>query len=163
MPENPSPESSEVAEIRSIPELLGEPDSILERAIRDRGDTPVFEEPDLDLPDDGGCYTQKKLGFSASVEIDGTIGTLFLYSEGHHGFHQFVEAPPEGLTFACSQGKARELLGEPSQSGGPVRSLIPGDLIYWDRWDRGRGAIHCEYPENRESIRMITLMVSHPD
>jgi len=161
MPKDPGDESNEAPGIRPIPELLGEPASKLEKAIRDRGDTPVFEEPDRELPDDGGSYIQKKLGLCAALEIDGTIGTLFFYSAGHHGFSQFAEALPHELSFAFSQSKAREILGEPNRSGGPVRSLIPGDLIYWDRWDYGRSSIHCEYPEDRESIRMITLM-AHP-
>jgi hypothetical protein len=64
---------------------------------------------------------------------------------------------PEGLDFAQGRAAARAALGEPTRSGGPVRSVTGPAVFFWDRWERPTYIIHLQYPEDCQAIEMITL------
>ena len=96
-------------------------------------------------------------GFSLLINALGIITTLHVYTQPEGEYAAYPYELPLGATASMSQAEARALLCPPSKSGGPVQSLPPRPVTYWDLWEFGDHSLHFEYPEDRLSIRLVTL------
>ena len=139
--------------------MLGLPirDSELRNLMEYFEEKPKSSEPDPEL--DGRYYIEFPLsGFSLLVSGTGITDTVHIYTRSSIEYHAFSDALPFGLTPTTTQTETRKLFGPPSLSGGPIREILPPNLvIYWDRWDYDGHSFHLQYSEHRNSIELITL------
>ncbi len=104
-------------------------------------------------------------GFSLLLTGKDIVDTIHIHTRATGLYHAFHDELPFGLTADTTQAQARELFGPPTSSGGPVSAvLISLPTVYWDRWNHPHYSFHLEYPERRDSIRLITLSaLSRPE
>ena len=97
-------------------------------------------------------------GIEIVADLNRTVSTIFLHSEGADGYHEFSGTTPERLSFEDSQATVRRRLGPPNDCGGG--EVIPGfgKVPIWDRYDRGEYFLHVEYGDGESSIRLLSIM-----
>lgn len=86
------------------------------------------------------------------------VKTIHLFGAGQPDYACYPYALPAGLSFARGRDAARALLGQPTVSGGPVEAIIGNSIRYWDRWDLPQLSLHLRYPEDLQSIELVTLI-----
>jgi hypothetical protein len=147
-----------MSEKEVLPELLGMnlKDVANSKYVRSFG--PV---PEIRVIDNRSYLSLLTAGISFTANADGRVGALFLHSEGHEQFHQFMSDMPDGLAFSDSRSKVRSKFGQPSESGGGQVDRITGKIPYWDLFDRKSYFIHVEYSDGQDKVILITLI--HPN
>ena len=99
-----------------------------------------------------------QLGLQVSFDEEQKINTIFVFAEGVQGYQAYPYALPEGLSFNMSRDEAIAVLGQPTETGGPVEGVLDRKIAFWDRWDNETFSLHLRYPEDKDSIMMLTLM-----
>ena len=119
---------------------------------------PLLVGSKTDLIDDRLHLQMPVHGMELIADLDRTVSTIFLYSEGTDGYHEFSGTIPEGINFEDSQVAIRRRLGPPSDCGGG--DVIPGfgKARRWDRYDRAGYFLHVEYVDGGSSIRLLSMM-----
>lgn len=97
-------------------------------------------------------------GFSLLLTGNDVVQTIHVHTRPDEPYHAYLDELPFGLSADTTQAEARELFGPPNSSGGPVSlALLSKPVVYWDLWNRGHYSFHLEYPEQRDSVLLITL------
>ena len=126
--------------------------------LRRLGKVPRFFEMGEDEPGEGGVLAFKKAGLEISFDKEQRVNVIHAFSKGVQGYKQYSGALPGGLSFRMSREATIALWGLPSRTGGPVKAIIGEDVYYWDRWDNQNFVLHVQYPEEKNSITMLTIM-----
>jgi len=107
------------------------------------------------------CYYLqfRQTGLSLLINESDIITTIHVYTQPNDGYTAYAHELPLGALARMTQAEARALLCTPSKSGGPVQFLRSSPVTYWDTWEFGDHSVHFEYPEDRLSIRLVTLNI----
>jgi hypothetical protein len=113
----------------------------------------------------GGDYYLEfpQTGFSLLINASDVITTIHVYTQPNGAYAAYRYELPLGAVAHMSQVEARALLCPPSKFGGPVQFMQSMPVTYWDIWEFGDHSVHIEYPEDRLSIRLVTLSVVPQD
>jgi hypothetical protein len=143
-----------------IRDLLGRPadDPLVVAFLGSLGEDPELAELKFGGEDDGGALLFHRTGLQVGLDEAKAVKTIHLFGDGQPDYARYPYALPGGLSFARGRDAARALLGAPSESGGPVKAIIGDTIRYWDRWDLPTLSLHLRYPEDLESIELLTLM-----
>ena len=99
-----------------------------------------------------------ELGLQVAADEDKKINTIFVFAAGVQGYQAYPYALPNGLSFDLGREAAIAILGPPTKTGGPVEGVLDGKIFFWDRWDNDAFSLHLRYPEDKNSIAMLTLI-----
>ena len=124
-------------------------------------EAPVVGERDEEL--DGRYYIEfLRSGFSLLVTGSDAIQTVHIHLVPAGEYAPCTHAVPFDLSASTTQSEARDLFGQPSAAGGPVRAVLPPKgFLYWDRWEYVQHSFHLTYPEQRDSTLLVTLEHIH--
>ena len=112
----------------------------------------------------GDYYLEfRQTGFSLHIDASGSITTIHVHTQPDDEYAAYRYELPLGAEAHMSQVEARALLCPPSKSGGPVQFMPSYPVAYWDIWEFGDHSVHFEYPEDRLSIRLVTLSIISRD
>lgn len=111
-------------------------------------------EDELDEPRTYYAFSGK--GLELRCDRDDIVTVIFMYSEDHGGFEEYLFELP----FSLKREQVLERLGTPSQQGEKFNDSILGECGAWDRFSQSDSTIHFEYKVDVDEINKITLMRS---
>ena len=143
-----------------IRDLLGRPadDPLVVAFLGSLDEDPELAQLQFGGEDDGGALLFHRTGLQVGLDAAKFIKTIHLFGDGQPDYARYSYGLPAGLSFSQSREAARVLLGQPTESGGPVQAIIGTSIRYWDRWDLPNFSIHLRYPEDLQSIELMTLL-----
>ena len=100
----------------------------------------------------------KQNGVSCYLGNDHKLNTIFFHSKDDY-YGDYLRELPFGIKFTFSYEDVIERLGKPDISGGGKGEVVCGIHIYpWVRYDYSNYSLHFVFPENKKSIKTITIM-----
>lgn len=133
-------------------------DEILLKFINHIPEKPeIFEMRESDTSD-GSVLQFKKTGLQITFDQQHKVNTIHVFAENIDKYQQYPYPLPKGLSFNVNRDEAIAILGQPSVTGGPVKAVINKSIFFWDRWDNENFSLHLQYPEDKNSISMLTLI-----
>jgi hypothetical protein len=117
----------------------------------------LFAGAEPEIMGESPYLNAKATGISFALEKDGSVRTVFLYSQGFEDFSQYAGTLPADLTFASSREKARASMGVPVMSGEPGGIGLMAIEYAFDRFENDDRYVHFQYTAGNKAILLVTI------
>jgi hypothetical protein len=117
----------------------------------------LFDGAKPEIMGESPYLNAKTAGISFALEKDGSVRTVFLYSQGFEGFAQYLGSLPAGLTFSSSRVDARAAMGSPVMSGEPGGIGLMAIEYAFDRFEHDNRYVHFQYTKGDDAILLVTI------
>jgi hypothetical protein len=107
---------------------------------------------------DGRSYLElPTAGLSFVLSNDDQVMAVHLYSEGRHGYSQYIGSMPFGLSFTMGRDAVRLLLGMPQRTMDATEAPLLGKMMARDIYTRGQYSVCVEYAPTMNELSLITI------